>query len=381
MNPLPLLLSLLLAAPLAAQEPPPLSPKQDKPGWYRTSREFREADVIRRQSFPHDYSLDGKAKFLYCMIPPGADWALDSADEGVEGQYLRLVAAATHLDAISLHDKDEGTPNDDRKLSADPEQRFIERGTGVVGFCGGLRSPTPRVDLARVDSAWMSVCQNPVQAPQIGRYACTAPRGGTVFPPRLVVIQSLKALARSPRPKTAVFALGLMEEIKNREAYFAKTVSEVLLDPKTPLAARERAAEILASVHTRDLSGHTLATVWGDKANPESLRRAALRGYSLVMSFGDPRTNGTGPAPKDAIRDRLQRYLQPLAGVIQAETFEDKNGKDRKTPLGEEALCVAQQYSKRWICYANRFGADWHARLKKDEAAGADACAADGKLK
>lgn len=148
--------------------------------------------------------------------------------------------------------------------------------------------------------------------------------------------------------------------------------------------AVERAAEILASVHTHDLSGHTLAAIWGDKSNPESLRRAALRGYSLVMSFGTPHSAGSDPKAKGEVRDRLHQYLNPLAGLIQAETRDGKDGnggKDTLTPLGEDALCVAEQYSKRWICCANRYGKTWYEEVKKDEAAGLDACAKDGKLK
>ncbi len=383
MKPLALLL-LSLAVPAAAQDTAALAPKQDKKGFYRGVRESRESGVIRRTSFPVDYTLDGKAKYLYCMIPPAADWALDSQEEHVEEQYLRLVAAALHLDQISLHDKDEGTAQDDGRLSDNPAERFAEPSTGVIGFCGTLRSPTPRADPARIDAAWRGNCRYSVEAPQIGRYACTEFTGGKVFQPMLVVVQTLKALAKSPHIKTAKRALDLMEEIKGRDKFFAKTVSEVLLDPKTPLEARERAAEVLASVHTHDLSGITLATIWGNPSNPESLRRAALRGYSLVMSFGDPRTAGSDPGAKGQIRDRLSRYLPSLAAVIQAETKDGKDGKggkDTLTPLGEDAKCVAQQYSVRWLCYVNRNGPKWYDELKKDEAKGLDACASDGKLK
>jgi len=360
-----LLLSLSLPAALAAQEPQ-LSPKQDKLGWYRTVREFKEAGVVARKSFPFEPPTDAKGIFLYCALLPAADWTLDSREESIEQQYLKLVASA-----LNLHVRQ----NPDRVM-----------GTGVIGFCGKVNSPTPQVDLDRLDADWRSTCQHLKPASRMGRYTCTdgSGAGGTPFPPRMAVIETLKALARSPHAKTATAALALMEEIKGRDKLFAKTISEVLRDPKTPLAARERAAEALASVHTHDLSGHTLAAIWGDKTNPESLRRAALRGYSLIMSFGDPRTAGSDPKARGLVRDRLQRYLHPLAGVIQAETMDGKDGKggkDTLTPLGEDALCVAEQYSKRWICYANRYGAKWYEEVKKDEAAGADACASDGKLK
>ncbi|PIR15929.1 MAG: hypothetical protein COV48_11590, partial [Elusimicrobia bacterium CG11_big_fil_rev_8_21_14_0_20_64_6] len=319
----------------------------------------QEAGVVGRKSFPFEPPSDDKGKFLYCAIAPGADWVLDSQEEHVEEQYLKLVARALNLDARSSR----------------------EQNTGVVGFCGRLRSPTPIGDLERIDATWRGACQYSKAAPHLGRYTCTAVSGGTVYPPGGVVVQTLKALARSPHAKTAMTALRLMEEIRGRDKFFAKTVSEVLRDIKTPSAARERAAEILASVHTHDLSGHTLAAIWGDPSNSESLRRAALRGYSLVLSFGDPRTNGSGPRPKDAVRERLHRYLPALIGVVHAETVEGKDGKDRLTPLGEEARCVAEQYSPRWLCYAKRYGSKWHEEVKKDEAAGVDVCAKDGKLK
>ncbi len=364
----PLALLLCLAAPMAlyAQEASQLSPKQDKKGWYRVVREFQEAGVVGRTSFPFEPPTDAKGVFLYCAIPPAADWVLDSGEESVEAQYLELVDSALNLDRRSAPER----PVD----------------TGVIGFCGKLHSPTPQSDLDRLDASWRAVCKYYQPASHAGRYTCTegSGAGGTPFPPKEAVVQTLNALARSPHAKTATKALGLMEELKSRDKLFAKTVKEVLLDPKTPLAARERAAEVLASIHTHDLSAHTLAAVWGDKSNPESLRRAALRGYSLVMSFGDPRTNGSAPPSKNAVRDRLHQYLHPLAGVIQAETKDGKDGKggkDTLTPLGEEALCVAEQYSKRWICYANQYGSKWYAEVKKDDAAGIDFCGSDGKPK
>lgn len=358
----PLLLITVLAASAAAQE---VSPKQDKAGWYRTVREFHEAGVVARKSFPFEPPTDAKGSFLYCALLPAADWALDSREEHVEEQYLKLLRSAMNLH-VRL--------NPDRVI-----------GTGVIGFCGKVNSPTPQVDLDRLDADWRAACQQLRPASQAGRYTCTegSGAGGKPFPPKTAVVETLRALARSPHAKTAVQALDLMPEIKARDKFFAKTVSEILRDAKTPLAVRERAAEILASVHTHDLSAHTLATIWGDKANPESLRRAALRGYSLVMSFGTSRSAGSDPKAKGEVRDRLQQYLHPLAGVIEAETRDGKDGKggkDTLTPLGEDALCVAEQYSKRWICYANRFGSKWYEEVKKDEAAGLDACAKDGKL-
>lgn len=363
MKSLALFVSLAAPALAAAQD---LAPKQDKAGWYRTVREFSEAGVVARTSFPFETPADAKGRFLYCALLPAADWALDSQEEHVEEQYLRLLTSAMNLHVRSAPDR--------------------EIGTGVIGFCGKVESPTPQVDLDRLNADWRAACQYLKPASKAGRYTCTegSGAGGRPFPPKQAVIETLKALARSPRAKTAVKALGLMPEVKGRDKLFAKTVSEILRDPKTPLAVRERAAEMLASVHTHDLSAHTLAAVWGDKANPESLRRAALRGYSLVMSFGTPRAAGSDPRLKGEVRDRLHRYLHPLAGVIQAETRDGKDGKggkDTLTPLGEDALCVAEQYSKRWICYANRFGASWYEELKKDEAAGADACDKDGKPK
>ncbi len=359
------LLSFVLPAAVAAQEQP-ISPKQDKTGWYRTVREFHEAGVVARKSFPLEIPTDAKGNFAYCAIPPAADWVLDSQEEHIEEEYLRLVRSAMGLN-----------------VRQDPT-RVV--GTGVIGFCGKIKSPTPQVDLDRLDTDWRTACQHLVPALQPGRYTCTAGSGagGEPFPPKLAVVQTLKSLARSPHAKTAITALGLLPEIKGRDKFFAKTVSEVLRDPKTPLAVRERAAEILASVHTHDLSAHTLAAIWGDKSNPESLRRAALRGYSLIMSFGTSRTAGSDPQLKGEVRDRLHQYLHPLAGVIQAETRDGKDGKggkDTLTPLGEDALCVAEQYSKQWICYANRYGAAWYEEVKKDTAAGLDACAKDGKLK
>jgi hypothetical protein len=365
MKSLALLLSFAMPAALAAQETQ-VTPKQDKVGWYRTVREFHEAGVVARRSFPFETPTDAKGNFMYCALPPAADWVLDSREETIEEQYLKLLQSA-----INLHVRQ--TPN-------------REIGTGVIGFCGKIESPTPQVDLDRLDADWRKICQQLKPALQPGRYTCTegSGAGGTPFPPKTAVIETLKALARSPHAKTATTALGLMDEIKGREKFFARTVREVLRDPKTPLAARERAAEILASVHTHDLSGHTLAAIWGDKSNPESLRRAALRGYSLIMSFGTSRMAGSDPQAKGAVRDRLHQYLHPLAGVIQAETRDGKDGKggkDTLTPLGEDALCVAEQYSKQWICYANRYGTKWYEEVRKDEAAGVDVCAKDGKLK
>lgn len=364
MKSLALLLSFAMPAALAAQES--VSPKQDKKGWYRTVREFHEAGVVDRKSFPFEPPTDAKGSFLYCALPPAADWALDSQEEHIEEQYLKLLNSAMNLN-----------------VRLDPD-RVI--GTGVIGFCGKIESPTPQVDLDRLDKDWRTTCQQLKPASRTGRYTCTdgSGDGGKPFPPKLAVIETLKTLARSPHAKTATAALGLMDDIKGREKFFARTVSEILRDPRTPLAARERAAEILASVHTSDLSGHTLAAIWGDKSNPESLRRAALRGYSLVMSFGTSRMAGSDPQAKGAVRDRLHQYLHPLAGVIQAETRDGKDGKggkDTLTPLGADALCVAEQYSKQWICYANRFGSTWYEEVKKDEAAGVDVCAKDGKLK
>jgi len=343
-----------------------LTPKQAQTGWYRTAREFREAGVVGRKSFPFEVPTDAKGTFAYCALLPAADWTLDSREEHVEEQYLALLRSALNLN-VRL--------NPDRVV-----------GTGVIGFCGKVRSPTPQVDLDRLDADWRAVCQYLKPASQAGRYTCTegSGAGGKPFPPKMAIVETLKSLALSPHAKTATTALRLMEDIKGRDKFFAKTVSEILRDDKSPLAVRERAAEILASVHTHDLSGHTLAAVWGDKSNPESLRRAALRGYSLVMSFGTPRSAGGDPQAKGHVRDRLQQYLHPLAGVIEAETRDGKDGKggkDTLTPLGEDAQCVAEQYSKRWICYANRYGKTWYAEVKKDEAAGLDACAKDGKLK
>ncbi len=363
MKSLALLLSFAMPAALAAQETQ-VSPKQDKKGWYRTVREFHEAGVVDRKSFPFETPTDAKGNFMYCALLPAADWVLDSREESVEEQYLKLLQSA-----INLHVRQ--TP--DREI-----------GTGVIGFCGRIESPTPQVDLDRLNADWRAICRNLKPASQTGRYSCTDNSRDTPPQPRTAVIETLKILARSPHAKTATAALDLMDEIKGRDKFFAKTVSEILRDPKTPLAARERAAEILASVHTHDLSGHTLAAIWGDKANPESLRRAALRGYSLVMSFGTSRSAGSDPKAKGEVRDRLHQYLHPLAGVIQAETRDGKDGKggkDTLTPLGEDALCVAEQYSKQWICYANRFGSKWYEEVKKDEAAGVDVCAKDGRLK
>ncbi len=351
-----LLLSLFLATSLAAQDRASAEP--DAITGYRVTREFREGGVVARKAFPFEPPADAKGKFLFCAILPAADWTLDTREAHIEEQYLGLLAAALRLD---------------RRLAADQVVA-----TGVIGFCGKLRSPTPLVDLDRLDASWRAACQNFKPAARPGRYASTA---GAPFPPKAAVVETLAALVRSPREKTAIKALNLTEEIRGREKFFAKTVSDVLRDPKSPLAARERAAEVLASVHTHDLSAHTLAAVWGDRSNPESLRRAALRGYSLIMSFGDPRSAGGDPAAEGKVRDRLQRYLHPLAGVVQAETKDLENGGDELTPLGEEARCVAEQYSKRWICYANRFGAKWYEEVKKDEAAGLDACAKDGKLR
>ena len=67
-------------------------------------------------------------------------------------------------------------------------------------------------------------------------------------------------------------------------------------------------------------------------------------------------------------------YIENIIG-------EDEDGNDKMTPLGEEARCVAEQYSLRWSCYAKRYGDGWYKALMKDEAAGRDACAQDGKLK
>ena len=363
MKALVLFLSFALPAVVAAQEPP-ISAKQDKKGWYRTVREFKEMGVVERKSFPFEPPTSAKGVFLYCAIPPAGDWVLDSKQEHIEEQYLDMLGAA-----LRLHVRE--TPN-------------REIGTGVIGFCGRIESPTPQVDLDRLNADWRATCKQLKPASQIGRYTCTDNARDTPPQPRIVIEQTLKALARSPHAKTATAALGLMDDIQGRDKLFAKTVSEVLRDPKTPLAVRERAAEILASVYTSDLSGHTLAAIWGDKANPESLRRAALRGYSLIMSFGTSRTAGSDPQLKGEVRDRLHQYLHPLAGVIQAETRDGKDGKggkDTLTPLGEDALCVAEQYSKQWICYANRFGTKWYEEVKKNEAAGVDVCAKDGKPK
>jgi len=359
----PLLAFLALAAPAFAQD---VAPRQDKTGWYRTVRDFHEAGMVSRKSFPFQLPTDSKGKYMYCAILPAADWALDSQEEHVESEYLNLLEKA-----FNLH------------VRQNPE-RVV--GTGVIGFCGKVESPTPQVNLDRLNKDWRGVCEILRPASRPGRYTCSegSGAGGRDFPPKEAVVQTLRALARSQHPKTALKALDLMDEIQDRDKFFAKTVSEVLRDKKTPPAVRERAAEILASVHTHDLSGHTLATIWGDKANPESLRRAALRGYSLVMSFGTPRSAGSSREGRSEVRDRLHQYLHPLAGVIQAETRDGKDGKggkDTLTPLGEEALCVAEQYSKQWICYANRYGTKWYEEVKKDEKAGLDACAKDGKLK
>lgn len=360
MRPLALFLVLAATVPAPAQDDAPLTPKQAKVGWYRTVREFSESGVIARRSFPYQIPADAKGLFAYCAIPPAADWVLDSREEHVEEQYLRLLRSA-----LNLH------------VRLAPDRAVA---TGVVGFCGKLRSPTPQVDLDRLDSDWRAACRILRPALQPGRYTCTegTGAGGTPFPPKMAVVETLKALARSPHPKTAVKALDLMEEIKGRDKFFAKEVSGILRDAKTPPAVRERAAEVLASVHTDDLSGHTLAAIWGDESNPEGLRRAALRGYSLVMGFGDTRGKAGGKGP---VRDRLHAYLPSLAAVIQAETREKESGADELTPLGEEARCVAKLYSMRWLCYAKRYEGRWYEELKKDEARGLDACAKDGKLK
>lgn len=390
MTPRPLVLAALsvcaLAAAASAQDA--VAPKQDKKGFYRVAgRSWAETDAVKRKSISTDITIDGESRWAVCMVPPAADWVLDSQDEQLEKNYLHLVAIIQMMDATALHDKDEGTDKDDHRLSDNPEDRFIEANSGVVGFCGSLRSPTGRVDLKRVDAMWWDRCKNPVEAQEIGRYSCTAYQGGRVYPPMLPIVQTLKVLAKSPHEKTAILAMSLMEEIKNRKPLFAKTVSEVLLDQKTPLPARERAAEVLASLHTADLSADTLASLWGTASTPESLRRAALRGFSLVLSFGDQRMTGNLNDQRQCSAsgracERLRKYLRPLMGIVKQETIEDKKtGKDTLTPLGEAASCVASQYSRRWMCYAKRNGDAWYEKLKADEAKGLDECEPDGKLK
>jgi hypothetical protein len=241
-----LLFLVAVAVPAAAQD---LAPKQEKIGWYRTVREFKESGVVARTSFPYEIPTDAKGTFSYCAILPAADWVLDSREEHVEAEYLKLLSSAMNLN-----------------VRLDPD-RVV--GTGVIGFCGKVKSPTPQVDLDRLDKNWRELCQVSRPASRAGRYTCTeAGAGGKPFQPKFAVVQSLQSLARSPHAKTASGALDLMAEIKGRDQFFAKLVSEVLRDTKTPLAVRERAAEILASVHTHDLSAHTLAAIWGDKSNP-----------------------------------------------------------------------------------------------------------------
>lgn len=359
----------LLALPAFAQERPEISAKQEPAGFYRVSgRHIDESDIVGRRSMTTTDTLDAEARYLYCAVPPAADWVLDVSDESIEQKYHLLVARLFHIDA-SAHG---------------------ERGGSVIGLCGSLRSPTPTVDLQRMQEPWFANCKNSVQARQAGRYTCTQHSGGRVVPPGLPIIQTLKALAKSSRPKTAVTAMNLMEEVKGRDKLFAPTVSAILRDEKTPLAVRERAAEVLASVLTNDdLAAHTLASVWGSDTNPESLRRAALRGYALMLGFSDSRRGSAGQAaPGEAKRchsaglacDRLRRYLRPLLALVNAETKEGKDGKDKLTPLGEDALCATRHYGSRWGWYAKRHE-NWYEVMKADEAKGLDQSQPDGKLK
>lgn len=394
MTPRPLALAAFVAALLplsaAAQQDQP-SPKQDKKGFYRIAgRSWQEQDVIKRKTLSTDITLDHDSKFIFCMIPPASDWVLDSQDEQLEQNYLHLIALALELDGGALHDKDEGTDKDDHKLSDNPSDRFVEAGGGVVGYCGNYRSPNPRADLSRIDAGWWERCKNPVEAAEIGRYTCTAYQGGRVYPPKFPMVKTLRALIRSPRPKTAIAAMSLAEEIKDRRAFFLKSVHDVLVDTGKPVAVRERAATALASLDTSDTSALVLAKLWRDRSTPESLRKAALHGFSVILGFGDWRRSGQSLKcfKSGASCDRLRELLSPNGGggepgliqVLRQETTVDDKGKEKLTPLGELVLCVAGGYSGRWVWYAKHYKSGWYDQMRADEAKGVDQSKADQKL-
>lgn len=307
------LLSLLL--PMLAPEARAQAQAQEKPAdaeyyHYQLMGKARwEGEIVTRTDITLNDDLPSRYEF--CMVPPGADWALETKDPAIEGKYLTLLERVVTSDGIMGGDGDGA-------------------GGSWIGACGDVKRYHQIADFQRMDNVFIANCKNDMRVDKPHKYAS---KNRMITPAGFVAVDSLKALLQSDHPETAIRALALAREIKRSDKIYGPIIGRMVLDAKLPEKVRLKAAEALATLVPTDLTGKTVATLWTDDKMSEAARIQAMNDFAFLLHYGDAHGGATSAA--------LKPYLRQLLGINNAHRDENTLKADK---IGEAAYCAAMAY-------------------------------------
>lgn len=351
MKPLLTLLACLLPLAASAQKPPAPSAPASVPGspvadpapakaprpYYKVARKAAwEGDAIGRVALvvPDEISVDGA--FGLCMVPPAADWVLDSKDPTLEEKYLRLLAVASALDA---------------QLGG----RSINGGQWIGSTCLEVTRYAPTSYPATLSASYDKWCPYDGGWAKPGvsaRFAYT--RDGNRISgrgPWWTVVDSVKALLESEHEATVLKALDAAKEYAlPASSPFAPTVAKLVLDSKRSAAVRKKAMSTLAGLDQSLLTAKTLAAIWQDSKNSAELRIAAMNAFGFVVQYHD----SSDHLSKSGDKPYAPQFLPELKTLIQTnmaekDDFDNQQKKEPQatnTPLGSAAYCVGSVFPK-----------------------------------
>lgn len=271
-----------------------------------------ETEIVSRRDITLNDDLPSKYEF--CMVPPGADWALETKNQEIEDKYLILLERVVTSDGIMGGDGDGA-------------------GGSWIGACGAVKRYHQIADFQRMDTVFMTNCRNDMRVEQAHKYAS---KNRMITPAGFVVVDSLKALLKSDHPKTVIRALAIVREIKRADKIFGPIIGNLVLDTKQPEEVRRKAAEALATLVPTELTGKTLATLWSDDKMSETARVEAMNDFGFLVHYGDAHGGGTSAA--------LKPYLRQLLGINNAHRDENTLKADK---IGEAAYCAAMTYPEQ----------------------------------
>jgi hypothetical protein len=304
------LLPLLLGSTAAAQEKAQSQPAAAEYYHYQLMGKARwEGEIVTRTDITLNDDLPSKYEF--CMVPPGADWALESKDPAVEDKYLTLLERVVTSDGIMGGDGDGS-------------------GGGWIGACGEVKRYHQIADFQRMDNVFIANCRNDMRVDKPHKYAS---KNRMITPAGFVAVDSLKALLQSDHPKTVIRALAIIRELKRSDKIFGPLIGKLVLDEKQPEEVRIKAAEALATLVPDQLSGKTIASLWTGDTMSEKARIAAMNDFAFLLHYGDAHGGGVSQA--------LEPYLKPLLGINNAHRDENTLKADK---IGEAAYCAAMAY-------------------------------------
>jgi hypothetical protein len=351
MKPLVSLLACLLPFSASAQQPPsaaqapksvdgkavadPAAPKAPRPYYKMARKAAWEGDAIGRISLivPDEISVDGA--YGLCMVPPSADWVLDSKDPTLEEKYLRLLAVASALD-----------------------QNLGGRGNGGSWTGSGCLEITryepesyPATLTASFDK-WCPYDGGWAKPGVTARFAYT--RDGNRISGRGVwgaVVDSVKALLESDHEATVLKALDTAKYYAlPGSSPFSPSVAKLVIDSKRSAAVRKKAMSTLAGLDQSLLTAKTLVSIWQDTKNSVDVRIAALNAFGFVVQYHDSQTHLSKSGDKPHAPQFKAELKELIAtNVSERDDFEAQAKKEANatnTPLGSAAYCVGSVFPK-----------------------------------